>query len=309
MTAESGKCPLCDRDAQRFEDEKGYTFHCGRCGRFNISMELFQDMESMKDVFDNRYLLSGMTRWNTERNLKPITLMRTNVNGYISQYENLQVPDKAYRILQHLQMKSKSPGEVITSIPSTDYPIGFCKNQGEFFYYLSDYLKAKGLIRFYHIAQHQWMITPNGWAWLDEHGPANVDSSKAFVAMWFDNSTTAAYDNGIKPAVKSSGYDCMRIDREEHVNRIDDEIIAQIRQSRFLVADFTGQRHGVYFEAGFAMGLGIPVIWLCHKDDVDTLHFDTRQYNHIIWEKPEDLQEQLRNRILAVVGEGPRKAK
>ena len=37
------------------------------------------------------------------------------------------------------------------------------------------------------------------------------------------------------------------------------------------------------------------------------LQFDTRQYKHIIWEKPEDFREQLRNRILAVVGEGPRK--
>ena len=72
--------------------------------------------------------------------------------------------------------------------------------------------------------------------------------------------------------------------------------------------DFTDtfRVYGVYFEAGFAMGLGIPVIWLCRKDDLENAHFDTRQYNHIPWESAEDLRSQLRDRIIATVGEGRR---
>ena len=45
----------------------------------------------------------------------------------------------------------------------------------------------------------------------------------------------------------------------------------QIRKSKFLIADFTGQRGGVYYEAGFAYGLGLPVIWTCRKDWFDGL--------------------------------------
>ncbi len=101
----------------------------------------------------------------------------------------------------------------------------------------------------------------------------------------------------------------MRIDQKEHINKIDDEIIAGIKQSRFLVADFThgedGARGGVYYEAGFAHGLGLPVIFTCQKDSVDKLHFDTNHYNHIVWTTPEELREKLKNRILAVIGEGP----
>lgn len=48
----------------------------------------------------------------------------------------------------------------------------------------------------------------------------------------------------------------MMIGSKEHSNKIDDEIIGEIRRSAFIVADFTGHRGGVYFEAGFAMGLG-----------------------------------------------------
>lgn len=88
---------------------------------------------------------------------------------------------------------------------------------------------------------------------------------------------------------------------QEHNEKIDDRIIAEIRQSSLIVADFTGQRGGVYFEAGFAKGLGIPVIWTCHEDGVENLHFDTRQYNHIVWESPEDLKTKLINRISATL--------
>ena len=103
----------------------------------------------------------------------------------------------------------------------------------------------------------------------------------------------------------------MRIDKNLNVDKIDDEIIAEIRRSRFLVADFThgedGARGGVYYEAGFAYGLRLPVIYSCRKDMVDKLHFDTRQYYHIIWETPEELRDGLAQRIEARIGAGPNK--
>jgi len=60
-------------------------------------------------------------------------------------------------------------------------------------------------------------------------------------------------------------------------------------------------RGGVYFEAGFAMGLGIPVIWTVRKDQIEQVHFDTRQYNHIVYDSPEDLKQKLCNRIRATI--------
>jgi nucleoside 2-deoxyribosyltransferase len=105
----------------------------------------------------------------------------------------------------------------------------------------------------------------------------------------------------------------LALDKKEHNNKIDDEIIAEILRSKFLVADFTCEkekvRGGVYFEAGFAMGLGIPVIWTVAKESLDDVHFDTRQYNHIVWDKPETLRNLLKARIGAVIGDGPLKAR
>ena len=151
-------------------------------------------------------------------------------------------------------------------------------------------------------------ITMDGYRFIAEQ-ETNVATTQAFVAMWFHDSMDDAFESGIKPAIEAAGYKPLRIDQKPDANKIDDEIIAEIRRSRFLVADFThgeeGARGGVYFEAGFAEGLGIPVIYTCRNDMVDKLHFDTRQYAHIVWETPDELRDGLLNRIRARIGEGP----
>lgn len=160
-------------------------------------------------------------------------------------------------------------------------------------------------------------LTFGGHSRLEELSLKSSSATQAFVAMWFGAEVAAAYGEGIEPAIIEAGYKPMRIDQKEHNNKIDDEIIAEIRRSRFLVADFTCglvdgggtltaiPRGGVYYEAGFAQGLGIPVIWCCREDHIGHVHFDTRQFNHITWSTPAELREKLRTRIGAVIGDGP----
>lgn len=124
--------------------------------------------------------------------------------------------------------------------------------------------------------------------------------------MWFNPALTRIWTDAIEPAISNAGYEPSRIDRHEHNNKIDDEIIAMIRRSRFVVADFTGHRGGVYFEAGYAQGLGLPVVWTIRADALDDVHFDTRQYNFVMWtpEHLPDFCERLKNRIEATIGRG-----
>ncbi|WP_420463993.1 hypothetical protein [Candidatus Palauibacter sp.] len=147
-------------------------------------------------------------------------------------------------------------------------------------------------------------LSPEGYRVASEAGGSMSESEKVFVAMWFTPELDDAYRNGFVPGIMEARYSPIRVDQVEHVNRIDDEVIAQIRTSAFVVADFTGHRTGVYFEAGFALGLGLSVIWTCRKSDLGDLHFDIRQYNCIDWETPEELAERLQRRIEEVVGKG-----
>ena len=182
----------------------------------------------------------------------------------------------------------------------------FCKEAGWIIRSESSRDRATGLEHILSLA-----LTRSGYERLAYVADTQTKSTQAFVAMWFDESLDDAYEKGIEPAIRKAGYEPLRIDRKDHNNKIDDEIIAEIRRSRFLVADFTqgrrGARGGVYYEAGFAHGISIPVIFTCRKNALKKVHLDTRQYNHIIWETPEELLEHLAQRISATVGDGPLK--
>ena len=169
---------------------------------------------------------------------------------------------------------------------------------------------TKALIRKTRKNYRRLLVTPKGFAHHEESGKT-IDSSRVFVAMWFSEEMDEVYDEAIAPAIRAAGYEPVRVDREDHIGKIDDEIIAQIRRARFIIADFTAAdkekpRGGVYYEAGFAYGLGREVIYTCRADFVEALHFDTRQFNHLIWEmgKLPDFRKALQFRIERNIGQG-----
>jgi hypothetical protein len=160
-------------------------------------------------------------------------------------------------------------------------------------------------------------MTSKGLDKMEEVETGGGDTRQAFVAMWFSEELREAWRVGFAPAIRDAGYDPFRIDGLQHNGKIDDAIVAEIRKSRFLVADFTcggietdsgfqpNPRGGVYYEAGLAHGLGMEVIFTCREDRMPWLHFDTRQFAHIVWQNPDDLRLQLYNRIAATLKEAP----
>lgn len=160
-----------------------------------------------------------------------------------------------------------------------------------------------------HSGTGKYQVTGNGFERIEAQNAFNAASAQAFVAMWFDASMDNAWSSGFAMAIKQAGFEPFRINLKEHNNKICDEIIAEIRRSRFLVADFTGHRGGVYYEAGFAAGLGLPVIFTCKRDHLQDLHFDVRQFNTIDWSDAADLTSRLGVRISATIGDGPRRSK
>ena len=223
----------------------------------------------------------------------------------------IPVDQRAERLLRFISGQAKNLASVveITRHSYEAYAWSESIQWGEVLYLL-EYLKEMGWIKGQFNLDRLFSGKPTvaGYQRIAEQR-INLDSSQVFVAMWFDKSMKQAFEAGIVPAVKQAGYKAFRIDLIEHVDKIEDKIIAELRRSRFVVADFThgkkGARGGVYYEAGFAHGLDLPVIFTCKEDVKTELHFDTEHYNHIFWANPEELRKKLKTRILAVIGEGP----
>jgi hypothetical protein len=315
-----------------------FAFDCLRCGAFRISTEADEALKA--SPFDPRQVgtISGYIRANDG-----LTILEKDLQS-LRRLSPPSVQKKATQLLLTLARDCPHPAMFITdptariiegckrfygSESETSYPdgvvpddarflkwlaIAFANDVSELRWLIKDVLVNQSLIAFTakheHIGSHgyPWLIiTPQGWAEVERLRSINPESATAFVAMSFREEFITLFTNGIAPGIAAAGFQAVRVDQKEHNNRIDDEIIATIRSSRFLVADFTIDRGGIYFEAGYALGLGLPVIWLVRDSEKDAIHFDNRQYNFIRW-LPDNypaLHVSLKNRIEATIGRGP----
>ena len=321
MEYDKSKCPIWGTFAS-FVDEHDYgeriTFRSNRAGgTFTITRTIMAIMPKLASIEKAK-----LTTWIVDQirlgNTTP--LVDSDVVNQISGSRGLGITDRRDRLLSYLDCPPRRLGATLR-IASVNFE-GVAKSRDELMswtestdwdevFYLVKFATEEGFIAMTKSPEIDIFLTPKGYEHIDQNTKRNIGSSQAFVAMWFHDSTSDAYSDGFAKAIQLAGYRPLRIDQKEHINKIDDEIIAEIRRSRFLVADFTSEpgkpRGGVYFEAGFAYGLNIPVIWTCREDVIDHVHFDTRQFNHIVWKDPEDIVKRLKNRIEAVIGEGPLK--
>lgn len=143
-------------------------------------------------------------------------------------------------------------------------------------------------------------LTPRGWT-RAEGLAGTIGSRSCFIAMSFGIPERSSVQGAIESACKANGFEARTVDQQEFTGPIADRIIADLKKARFVVADFTEHKHGVYFEAGFAEGRGIPVIYTVRQDEVGKLHFDTRHLNHIVWNTPAELEIRLSARIGAII--------
>ena len=147
-------------------------------------------------------------------------------------------------------------------------------------------------------------LTIKGWARVEALLRSANESRKGFMAMKFgDPQLDAVFRDHFKPAVQQTGFVLMRLDDEPRAGLIDDRLRLEIRTSRFMIADLSHANPGAYWEAGFAEGLGRPVIYTCRKDVFDNPktkpHFDTNHYLTVVWDPsdPAAAAEQLKTVI------------
>ncbi len=223
---------------------------------------------------------------------------------------------RADRLLHGLVRHSEYAGQQVElQRDSTKYlelmAISFSANEQELEYLIDTFLvDEKGYVKTFRTTAgvtYAAVVTVDGYSYLEELRGATRNSRIGFCAMWLDDRLKPVWHDAIEPAIADAGYEPFCSDKHARNNRIDDVHVAMIRRSRFVIADYTGNRGGVYFEAGLAMGLGIPVIWTCRHGRLNRIHFDAQQYNFITWEdnKLPDFHQRLQNRIEATLGRGP----
>ena len=131
----------------------------------------------------------------------------------------------------------------------------------------------------------------------------SLDVAFCFMAMEFgDRQLEKIVVEHIKPTIRRSFNVEVNTARDIAQAGLIDEIIREhIRRAKFLLADLTHGNNGAYWEAGFAEGCGVPVIYICEERvfDRESTHFDTNHLTTVMWSI--DQLEKFEGELIAAV--------
>ena len=318
-------CPICKNPSAKLSGAQirsGFFCNCPNCGRYEIAYELYNsgtdNIVIEEDLKSSMYYFLTQIRKEQRKNdtrtvrfdlgeIGSQDILDGGPTIFVSRAALLNIfpsdmDDQVSMILVNFSNLCETPGDPIT----TDLPIHemshlfFLKieDQERKSMQISWWIRTLTELGYIQLPARQYYLTLEGWKRANDYAKAQASSKTAFVAMSFADELLPAREE-IKRAIESSGFVPMVIETKEHNNQILPEILFEIRKSRFVVADLTYQRGGVYYEAGYAEGQNIPVIALCRKDDFDNVHFDLKQKNTIIWSSPDEIHEKLKRRIIS----------
>jgi hypothetical protein len=257
---EAQVCPLCDRLTARIErkgDRRAWRVECDACGRFLISFEGRNALD-LPEYKTRKWILSAIAR-NASDAITPIELTTLNFDSLIDAAPVPRNPFEAMdRVLLEIGKATSSFTEWVR-IRRIDHAATYLRD-GDQLAAVINYLKQLALVLVGQEDFEAWrvMLTLDGWRRFEELRSTVPQSNQAFVAMWFSDETNAAWTAGIQPALAATGYRAVRVDLIHHNGKIDDRIVSELRRSAIVVADFTGHRGGVYFEAGLRSAAGCP---------------------------------------------------
>lgn len=307
----SEQCAICAKHDAPFVAVRGNDFgeqDCPRCGRFKITGTGLAMARGLRDMRARTRLSNFVRRSNDS--LVTIPQITSDDVRAVAAERDRSIAERAESLFAYIVSSSERLGAAheisdpaldgaASSQVDDDNPGGFCSQETEWLLHM---LEEKGWIR---EQDDDYEITPAGYAQWEGAQIARTRGQIAFIAMPFNQPHSDATRRGLTQGIAAAGYEPFVVDGEEHIGRIDDLIVSKLRVVRFVVCDLSYHRPNVYWEAGFSFGLGTPVFLTCHRDAVDQIHFDIRQYNAIVWATAEELAEKLQRRIEAVLGSGP----
>lgn len=302
--SERVECLFCHRAVNKSGIGNEFQFQCPNCSFYRINHAAYLIMLNIDNIyFQHSYLISGHIRELSEKGM-PFTDIITPDKLEFLLHDSIvpkTIMGRIDKLLVYLYRHTdRLYGDVIVDLKCP--AIGYARDIDE----LIVMFNTLKMLKYVQEGQGPTLDTINYRLTTEglmkaESVHEEINLKQCFIAMWFDDTFRAEFEPSAKLAIRDAGYEPLAIDYIEHNDKICDQIIAEIRKSRFLVVDFTGGRQGVYYEAGFAHGLGLPVIFTRKEKDKVPLHFDIRQYNCIMWKDAEDLRTRLKDRIEATI--------
>lgn len=291
----SGNCPVCHTPLAVPPANAGgkdaTKYSCPRCGHFVFTNTLIATLpEKLASAPDAKAKLSHALRRAQEVNSD--VFFSTETIKEVLKRPLPRPQEQADLLIRWFAQNLPGPGELIDISPTTHAGIVGAKTDSGFALVL-DHLFAIGLLTGHQMKSigvqgvAKATLSFSGWGYYEGLAKGSVVYRKAFMAMKFgDPVLEQVLRDFFKPAVKLAGFDLFKLDDVPKAGLIDDRLRVEIQSSDFLVADLTHDNLGAYWEAGYAEGLGKPVIYTCERSKFEATktHFDTNHHLTIVWD-------------------------
>ncbi|MBS4035860.1 MAG: hypothetical protein KGZ85_15455 [Ignavibacterium sp.] len=302
------KCPVCGMLAKITFDDHGEEIvtRCPRCLKFVITQLIFT-VTPLQDYKNWNSRLSYWIRHHQQGDRGPKIDTR-NIESILQNINLPSVKEQSNIFVSWIADKTNSPGEdVIQNMNVIASIIGAKDRNGV--YYIATDLDKKGIIKAYLDSgdDFQGHLTPDGWEFVESLNEEPNKNRIAFMAMQYnDHLLDSIYKKYFKPTLNSMGIDLVTLDERLKAGIMDNQLREEIRNSHLLLVDLTHGNSGAYWEAGFAEGCKIPVVYLCERTIFreNKTHFDTNHLTTVIWsvDTIKADMEILKNRIIATLG-------
>lgn len=301
-------CPICnigEVPGESIFPDGARSLECSNCGRFKVAADTLSDLEyEASRGKDRRQMLAYLVRRRARPDAwMPVTaeMLQQVASGAVELPNALEQIDNLILALGD----DTTPGQAVNVRYATFQAI-IGTNSKEGLKFVIDAARSQSLINVEGSkGQADVMLTLGGWKAYREIARRHR-SRQAFMAMQYgDTELDAIVDQHFRPAVKLAGFELRRLDDAPEAGLIDNRLRVEVRRSRLLICDLSHDNRGAYFEAGFAEGLGLPVIYTCDSDKFRAVHFDTRQSLFVVWRRDdlpsaaEQLKATIRNTLPA----------
>lgn len=199
---------------------------------------------------------------------------------------------QAMNLVRYIGDEVSRLGEPIRTLECADIQEIIGAPSVDFVQHLIEDLKENGTVKgdfgkAYPYSLFRASLTLDGWKQYEAEKRGEFQGNSGFIAMQFgDTNLDRFVKDVVKPAVKERiGYDLVDMRDVARAGVIDNILRTQIRDAAFLIVDLTHDNPGAYWEAGYAEGLGKPVIYICEKAKFETerTHFDTNHCTTVLW--------------------------
>jgi hypothetical protein len=307
-------CPVCRTDlrgAPRCDGRRDVIhYDCPRCGQFALSLSAVEDLpETLRRDPDAPAKLSHALRRASDAATHD--LFSTYTIEEVLKRPLPRPKEQADLLIRWLAKQASGPGELLQVSPESHSGIIGAKSAAGFSLVL-DHLFAKGLVTGNQLrtngvqGQAQATLSFAGWEYYEQLAKGGAVYRKAFMAMKFgEPALERMLADVFRPAAAMAGFDLFKLDDVPKAGLIDDRLRVEIQASDFVIADLSHDNLGAYWEAGYAEGLGKPVIYTCEQAKFETTktHFDTNHHLTIVWDpgKPDEAGNALKATIRATL--------